>query len=384
MNKQQQFIKQFFIYIYTDKSHIKWLLASALIFIFIYFIFIYKKPYRYFPDVNNIEVTFYNDSADNGNSVVNYFVYSSEGVEINFTLQEGFIRPYVGLQFPVAPKYASIIEKYDNIELELKGKAIKNVAVYLVTKPDTNLGENVRFREIYFSDKLVISETRQKFSLPVKYFTIPEWWYDANNLSPAVYNPSPTLRNILSINIASGLTPIDNNDRSIYVYQIAFSKNNKKALLVSFLVYLAAIIICVGMLLIRFYKQYTKPKIIEYKPVEIQQNPQKSENDFWKYLHENFTDEQLTLEKVSKATGINSRIISTQINERYGCNFKTYINSIRIAEAQRLLKTSELTFSEIAFHVGFSSLSQFDRVFKRITGQTPSEYIESIKNKNDA
>ena len=56
-----------------------------------------------------------------------------------------------------------------------------------------------------------------------------------------------------------------------------------------------------------------------------------------------------------------------------GEHVKTYINNIRIEEAQRLLANTKLNISEIAYTVGFNSPSTFNKVFKKTTGMTPSE-----------
>lgn len=59
-------------------------------------------------------------------------------------------------------------------------------------------------------------------------------------------------------------------------------------------------------------------------------------------------------------------------------SYLTYLNSIRIEEACRLLINSELSISQIAHEVGFDSLSSFYRNFSNIKSCTPSDYRESI------
>ena len=55
-------------------------------------------------------------------------------------------------------------------------------------------------------------------------------------------------------------------------------------------------------------------------------------------------------------------------------NFTDYLSRVRIEKSKNLLLNPNLRISEIAFEIGFQSLTHFNRVFKRITGQSPTEY----------
>jgi AraC-like DNA-binding protein len=57
-----------------------------------------------------------------------------------------------------------------------------------------------------------------------------------------------------------------------------------------------------------------------------------------------------------------------------GVNFVDYVARMRIEKACDLLQDRHVRISEIAFAVGFQSLSQFNRVFKKLSGRSPSAY----------
>jgi AraC-like DNA-binding protein len=57
-----------------------------------------------------------------------------------------------------------------------------------------------------------------------------------------------------------------------------------------------------------------------------------------------------------------------------GLNFTDYVSRVRIEKAKNLLLNPNLRISEIAFEVGFQSLTHFNRVFKKIIGQSPTQY----------
>lgn len=85
-----------------------------------------------------------------------------------------------------------------------------------------------------------------------------------------------------------------------------------------------------------------------------------------------------SLARLSEAVGSNPNYVSQTINERFGCNFNTYVNRYRIREACRRfvgdVACQKLTIEAVASEVGFKSRSSFINAFKRETGLTPSEY----------
>jgi AraC-like DNA-binding protein len=98
--------------------------------------------------------------------------------------------------------------------------------------------------------------------------------------------------------------------------------------------------------------------------------------EIWKartFIREH-SDEELSLTKVAKAVNISSSYLSEKFRKVTGVNFVDYVARTRIEQACYLLRSPDLRISEIAFAVGFQSLSQFNRAFKRLSGKSPTEY----------
>ena len=55
-------------------------------------------------------------------------------------------------------------------------------------------------------------------------------------------------------------------------------------------------------------------------------------------------------------------------------NFSAYLNEYRVNKARQLILDPRLSLKDIGAAVGYSDANYFTRVFKRLTGQTPSEY----------
>ena len=84
--------------------------------------------------------------------------------------------------------------------------------------------------------------------------------------------------------------------------------------------------------------------------------------------------EDISLGQVAKAVNTSSFYFCKMFKKATGLNFTNYLSRIRIERAKNLLLNPNLRVSEIAFEVGFQSLTHFNRVFKKIIGQSPTEY----------
>ena len=99
-----------------------------------------------------------------------------------------------------------------------------------------------------------------------------------------------------------------------------------------------------------------------------------------KFIHEH-ADEELSLTEVGKAVNISANHLSEKFKEVAGINFVDYVARIRVGKACDLLQNSNLRISEIAFAVGFQSLSQFNRVFKKLTRKSPTQFRAAHKKR---
>ena len=93
-----------------------------------------------------------------------------------------------------------------------------------------------------------------------------------------------------------------------------------------------------------------------------------------------FRRQGLTKEDLARAVYSNTRYVSDCINALAGCSFIDYVNGYRIRYAQRLLRERpDMRLQEVIEEAGFSSEVTFYRHFKARTGQTPSEWLSSLK-----
>ncbi len=97
-----------------------------------------------------------------------------------------------------------------------------------------------------------------------------------------------------------------------------------------------------------------------------------------RYISEHYTDEALSLQSVAQNLGITRIHLSRVLNQRHGDGFSGIVNSLRIQYAKRLIEQSSLSLSEIAYQSGFGSIRNFNRIFQKTFGCSPT----SIRNRS--
>ncbi|HET7535105.1 MAG TPA: PocR ligand-binding domain-containing protein [Candidatus Didemnitutus sp.] len=83
-------------------------------------------------------------------------------------------------------------------------------------------------------------------------------------------------------------------------------------------------------------------------------------------------DKEISLSEVSAAVNTSAFYFCKVFKQTTGLTFTDYLARVRIEKVKNLLLNPHKRISEVAYEVGFQSLSQFNRVFRRVTGQSPT------------
>lgn len=130
----------------------------------------------------------------------------------------------------------------------------------------------------------------------------------------------------------------------------------------------------------------TKEKASSKKPLLI---PKETEEEILALLDQfeeskKYLDNSMSLATLSAQLGTNTKYLSEIINKYKDKNFNTYINELRIKHVINLLSTDrtylQYKISYIAEIGGFTSHSAFTNVFKTMTGMSPQEYLQTLRN----
>lgn len=99
--------------------------------------------------------------------------------------------------------------------------------------------------------------------------------------------------------------------------------------------------------------------------------------DFGRVVRERMSDSSLSVETISSALGLSRVQMYRKVKQLTGQSPVEIIRVTRLKKAERLLKTTQMTVSEISYDVGFSSPSYFSKCFKDYFGVQPGEMRET-------
>ncbi|WP_313468151.1 response regulator [Carnobacterium sp.] len=84
--------------------------------------------------------------------------------------------------------------------------------------------------------------------------------------------------------------------------------------------------------------------------------------------------EKITLNDIALKFHFNYHYLSSYFSSHFNETFPDYLNRIRIEQSVKLLKNSTMSISEVAESCGYSDISYFSKVFKKIIGKTPTQF----------
>lgn len=93
----------------------------------------------------------------------------------------------------------------------------------------------------------------------------------------------------------------------------------------------------------------------------------------FEYINNNY-DKPISLQAVSKLVNMTEVSFSRFIKKRTGITFIDSLNSIRLGHASRMLIETTHSIAEISYNCGFNNISNFNRIFKKKKGYTPSDF----------
>lgn len=96
------------------------------------------------------------------------------------------------------------------------------------------------------------------------------------------------------------------------------------------------------------------------------------------YLENNIRS-QLTIDQICKDNLISNSQLKRLFREKNKSGIMEYFIRLKIDTAKQLIRSRQMNFTQIADHLGYTSVHYFSRQFKKETGMTPTEYTASIK-----
>ena len=88
--------------------------------------------------------------------------------------------------------------------------------------------------------------------------------------------------------------------------------------------------------------------------------------------------ESITLEEIARALNVSKFHFCRKFKHATGLTFVEYLSRVRIEKAKILLHNKKLRITDIAYEVGFQSLTHFNRIFRKLVGHSPTEYRSTV------
>lgn len=127
---------------------------------------------------------------------------------------------------------------------------------------------------------------------------------------------------------------------------------------------------------------YSKQIKVLTPEIKIESEDERLLNQIMLYLEENLTNPQLSVEELSKHVGMSRSSLYSKLLEITGQTPVEYIRSVKLDKAAVLLEKSDMNIAQVAYSVGFSTPNYFARSFKTKFNMLPSEYINKMRKDN--
>lgn len=126
--------------------------------------------------------------------------------------------------------------------------------------------------------------------------------------------------------------------------------------------------------------------VLLYTLSYINQFEQKVENginpkfdEILQYIQNNFADPELSIGKLADIFCFNKKYLSALFAKNMPLKFTEYLTKIRIEHAIKLLEDDQISVAELASRCGFTDAFYFSKIFKKITGISPSKYQKGVQ-----
>ena len=316
----------------------------------------------------------YSDKKMNGHSEARVRL-SDHTVVFEYQLKEGFAFPYAGMYFN-SPSGWLRLKNNQELCIELSSSKSKIIPIIL-NEYVPGISDTIKdgLYRVYVYD-LKLEQGKSKYIVPVSSFETPPWWYKSNHLNKSDlpdFNPQNT-RNICIQNCTLiGTNTKDETRIFSFIIKTDYS----------LWIWVSAAVSALWLFSMFFYIIIKRKKTSVFIPY-ISTGEEISRPDEWERVRAFISThymKEIDMELMEKNLGIARHKIAALIKENTSIIFKQYLNHIRVAEAKRLLTETDLQIGEIADKAGFGHISNFNRVFKEYTAQSPSDLRKNINIK---
>ena len=339
----------------------------------------YYTPDRDILHDKDVFVFPYDDSSSGGNSSIQYQFDSNGGLSYTYTLRNSIKFPYAGIMILKRDSSFLDFSRYNSLAVKVTDSTRKNIVpVYLFTNISAYSTWDSVVTFVNAQSFIQVEDIGQTAYLAFESFFIPTWWYDFQKAEQQV-NFVPDFGNVAVINFAAQASSLMNTEYTVHLETVAVTKRMR--LFYAVIAIISALYYTVLVALRyagRFFKSTERNSINKLVTFSYEKVAALEEQDLpaevFEYINKHYWMPDLSIADVLRETGLSERKLSQIIKEKTDLTFKQYLNNIRLSEAKRMLKDTDLRVSEIAYKIGYNNVTHFNRVFKLDENVSPSYY----------
>lgn len=336
----------------------------------------FKREIVIVPDKNNFSIKSFNDSLDQGHSTADAFSMDSTKITFQYTLRSGYLYPYVGIKIDFLRDSSFLdLSDYDYLSIKIRGTEPQGLIFHLRTFVNGFTRTELLKTHRFLVQDIHCTTEKELLLFPLKSFTTPSWWYYNNNFEDRHFGKEQ-FHHVMHLIIQNGSTTPLNKSLGYEISSLAFKKDMVRRVLFwgSLIALYAGIYLLISLYLKRFSKKSAPRVVVSYEPLDIENYADEEVKRIAKYVSVHYAEPELNVNQVSLAVGIFPSKIPTLLQRTFNCNFKQYLNAIRLAEAKRLIKETDRTIAYISRKVGYNNVTHFNRIFKQAEDISPNQF----------
>lgn len=328
----------------------------------------------FFDESHPKRIEVYTDKSTGGISTENTELVDGH-ISFQYTKGNQLQFPYTGFRLYPTDSTAIDISPYNEIHLTIHANKARHIPIIFSCK-NYQL-KNGKTTTLLLRTSIRYREQKHQYIIQTKDLHIPNWWFVINRIPEKEIHLLP-YDQLSSFDIQCGEMVEPNKHDTIELYQVKFVQNPTGWLLRLTIWIFSIDLLCFIIYLFKLkYRVELVP--IPYTTQEVENLAQTEIEQIQTFVSKHY-HETITTQSVQMGTGIPKSRIPSLIKQELNTTLKQLVTSIRLHEAKRLLKESDLPVNEVADQVGFGHVSHFNRVFKEHENCTPLSFRKQNMN----
>jgi len=334
--------------------------------------FLCRSTVELWPRTGNRIQTFA-DATSGGRSTAAADTAGGE-LHLSLRLDSGAVWPVAGAILFLAPHDKGLdLSAPGDLRVEIGPSNLGNLQMCLVEEIPGFTRDDRWQTARYDCQDLDLVPGTSRYDLPLDRFLTPPWWYSTAGVRSSQLG-AETRRGVVRMVLQTGEgTPLG-EPREVRIIRM---ETRSFHWLASGVVLGASLLL--GFLHLLWNRRRRKGPAtpiptgpVVFQPVEAVSYADREREAVIRCIAVDFADAELSLEKVSRSTGVPVDRVTTQVKAASGLLFKAYLNRVRGEAARKLLLETDLPVSEVANRVGYGNVPHFNRIFRELFDTTPS------------